>query len=884
MPPEGVIWTPDRRVRVFVSSTLAELAPERAAARSAIEGMHLTPVLFELGARPHPPRALYSAYMNHSDVFIGIYWQRYGWVAPGATVSGLEDEYELSARLPRLLYVKEPAPDREAGLARLLARFQAEGSVSYQKFTGPAELARLVADDLAVLLSERFGPAPSPGSSRLQRPAVPVPLTPTIGRRKETAAVAGLLRRGVRLVTITGTGGVGKSRLAMIVARALMADDRGDVYFISLTSLTDPRHLIATIAGHVGVRLDTPVPLDALADHLRDRPTLLVLDNFEHLAAAASDLISLLDRCGALQMLVTSRHVLRLRGEHEFSLAPLDVPPPAGMDIRKADAVKLFVDRAAAARPGFTLTAANERPVAELCRRLDGLPLALELAAARLRLLEPGELLDRIGTRLDLLAGGAADLPERQRALRATLDWSYNLLTPAEQTLFARLSVFAGGATLAAAEAVCGGDELTDVLEVMASLLEKSLLVHTAPAAGPARFQMLHVVRAYAWERLTERGQAEELRARHARWFLDAVVSREATGDDRWDSLDAEIGNIRPVQTWALERSDLASAATLARQLRPWWWVRGMVAEALEWLERAAALAAQLAPTSVEAGWIALAAGHLQQQAGRSDEAEARLRTAIDLFTSHDQAEGAVAARLALASVLADNRRLPEAITLARDILRQARQAGRDDISEWAASILGTFLTVAGELDAARAAHEQARELAAHLGSGLFVALAHHQLAIVELLAGQLEECWRHLGLAAAIYSRKPHLEGVSYALEVAAAACLAGHDVDQAAGAAALAQELHDTLRLPVWPVLRPLHDRFLGELDAATSGRNRRPAVPSSDPAATLQRICEHHLAGNSSVGGEADQAHRSRHRPLTDGHPRGRGGRGDGEPVRR
>jgi predicted ATPase len=202
---------------------------------------------------------------------------------------------------------------------------------------------------------------------------------------------------------------------------------------------------------------------------------------------------------------VTSRHLLRLHGEHEFALAPLDMPAPAAPDIRRSPAVKLFVDRAAAARPGFALTAGNEQSVAELCRRLDGLPLALELAAARLRLLEPDELLDRIGTRLDLLAGGAADLPERQRALRATLDWSYHLLTPTEWTLFARLSVFVGGATLVTAEAVCGDEQLTDVLEVMASLLEKSLLVHMTPATGPARFQMLHVVRSYAWEWLAAR-------------------------------------------------------------------------------------------------------------------------------------------------------------------------------------------------------------------------------------------------------------------------------------------------------------------------------------------------------------------------------------------
>jgi tetratricopeptide (TPR) repeat protein len=534
--------------------------------------------------------------------------------------------------------------------------------------------------------------------------------------------------------------------------------------------------------------------------------------------------------------------VLRLRGEHEFPLAPLDVPSPVAGGIRKGDAVKLFVDRAAAARPGFALTADNERPVAELCRRLDGLPLALELAAACLRLLEPSELLDRIGTRLDLLAGGAADLPERQRALHATLDWSYHLLTPAEQALFARLSVFAGGATLAAAEAVCGGGEVTGVLEVMAALLEKSLLTHLAPAAGPARFQMLHVVRAYAWERLAERGQIEKLRARHARWLLD-FLSGEETTDDRWDTFDVEIDNIRPVLTSALEHSDLAAAATLARQLRPWWRRRGMVTEALDWLEGATAMATQLAPTSAKTAWITLALGHLQQQAGRSDQAAVPLRTAIELFTAHNEADGALSARLALASVHADEGRLREAITLAQDILSHGRHAAREDIIEWAASILGTFLAASGDLDAARAAQEQAQEAATHLGTGLHVAQAHHQLAVIELLAGRLAECWRQLGRAAAIYSHTPHLEGISYALEVAAAACLAEHNIDQAADTAALAQQLHDTLRLPVWPVLAPLHDRWLRELDAATSGRKHPPAAPAADPVTALRRICEQH-----------------------------------------
>lgn len=833
-------------MRVFVSSTLVELASERAAVRAAIEGMHLIPVLFETGARPHPPRALYSAYIAQSDVFIGIYWQRYGWVAPGQSVSGLEDEYDLSARLPRLLYVKQPAPEREPDLARLLDRFQTEGGVSYRKFTDPDELQRLIADDLAVLLSERFATASPSGQPAPQRSTIPVPLTPTIGRAKEISALANLLRQGTRLVTVTGTGGVGKSRLAVAVALELADERDGDVHLVSLASVTDPRHLLATVAEHVGARLDSPTPLDDLAQHIGDRSAVLVLDNFEHLAAAGTDVVALLEQCPRLQVLVTSRHVLRVRGEHEFGLAPLAVPAPDATHVRKADAVRLFVDRAVAVRPDFDVTKRNEHVVAELCRRLDGLPLALELAAARLRLLEPEELLDRLGSRLDLLAGAAVDLPERQRALRATLDWSYNLLSPAEQTLFARLSVFAGGSTLAAAEPVCGDDELGDVVELMASLLEKSLLVHmTTAAGGPGRFQMLHVVRAYAWERLSEQGETDILRARHARWFLDATRALEKeTTETRYEFFDAEVDNVRDVLAWTLDQADLAAAALLARGLRSWWWIRGMLPEALEWLERAVARSEHIDAAPVDQAWILLALGHCQQQVGLAEAAEAPLRHALDLFAAHGVDDGIVNTRLVLAAALADEGRMTDAIAMATDVLRRARDERRDSLVEWAASLLGTFHAAAGELATARAYEEEAARAAANISSDQYVAMAHHQLAMIELMDHRTDECWRHLGAAATIYRRTPHLDGVSYALEIAASACLAEHEVDRAVEAAAVAQDLHDRLRLPVWPVLKPVHDRLHAELSRLTPTDVRR-SPPRTDPVALLQRLCDAHSA---------------------------------------
>ncbi|HEX2433031.1 MAG TPA: DUF4062 domain-containing protein, partial [Gaiellaceae bacterium] len=267
-----MIRTPDQRVRIFVSSTLDELAPERVAVRRAIEQLHLTPVMFELGARPHPPRELYRAYLAQSHIFVGIYWQRYGWVAPGESVSGLEDEYVLSAGTPRLLYLKMPAPDREGRLSELIERMRSEGSASYRRFETAEELARLVQEDLAILLSERFetdlGGAPASERYLIASPP-PVPATATVGREGEIEAVAELVRGGTRLITFSGAGGIGKSRLALEVARRLATEFGPDLYYVSVEAVTSPELLSRAIADRLQVRLEgTRSPLDALVEYL----------------------------------------------------------------------------------------------------------------------------------------------------------------------------------------------------------------------------------------------------------------------------------------------------------------------------------------------------------------------------------------------------------------------------------------------------------------------------------------------------------------------------------------------------------------------------------------------------------------------------------------
>ena len=332
----GLVRTPDQRVRVFVSSTLQELAVERGAVRDAVIRLRLVPVMFELGARPHPPREVYRSYLAQSQVFVGVYWQSYGRVAPGEQVSGLEDEYLLSAGLPRLIYVKSPAPEREPRLEQMLARIQGDGDITYQRFSEAAELQRLVENDLAVLLSERFEMAQARDGAAEEAPravGLPVPATPLVGRDQETAAVADLvLREGVRLVTLTGPGGVGKSRLAVAVADRLGSGFGDGVRFIELASVTSAGLVPPAIAAGLGLSTSGGRLVTDVVSYLGPKRVLLLLDNFEQVTGAAPLVADLLGAAPGLVVLVTSRTVLRLSGEHEFPVLPLPVPPagPAG--------------------------------------------------------------------------------------------------------------------------------------------------------------------------------------------------------------------------------------------------------------------------------------------------------------------------------------------------------------------------------------------------------------------------------------------------------------------------------------------------------------------------------------------------------------------------
>src|SRR5215468_3721279 len=498
MAETGVIRTPDQRVRVFVSSTLQELTAERQAVRDAVTSLRLVPVMFELSARPHPPRQVYRAYLAQSQVFVGVYWQSYGWIAPGEQVSGLEDEYRLAADLPRLIYVKSPAPEREPRLARMLARIRDEADVSYQRFSDPGQLRGLVENDLAVLLSERFqaaqpragGPGDAQGAPLAG--ALPVPATQLVGRDRDTATIRDLVvGEGVRLVTLTGPGGVGKSRLAVEVARQLEPGFADGVRFADLAPVPAAELVAATVAAALGLNTSGAQVISDVMAYLRPRRLLLVLDNFEQVMGAAPLVADLLTAARGLVVLVTSRMVLRLSGEHEVQVPTLPVPDTTvgsqAAAVQQYPAVQLFVERARAVAPGFGLISGNAAAVAEICRRLDGLPLAIELAAARVKLLPPQALLARLDDRMGLLTGGAVDLPDRQRTLKTTLDWSFGLLPAGQQALFARLGVFAGTFGLLAVEAIyheaaaADPSQAVQVMDTLGALVDSSLVQAETP-------------------------------------------------------------------------------------------------------------------------------------------------------------------------------------------------------------------------------------------------------------------------------------------------------------------------------------------------------------------------------------------------------------------
>jgi predicted ATPase len=813
-PWSASIRTPDQRLRVFVSSTLGELEAERDAARAAIEQLRLAPVMFELGARSHPAQEVYRAYLDQSDVFVGIYWQRYGWVGPGMTISGLEDEFRLATRLPRLVYIKRPAPGIEPGLRRMLDEIKDEGNLAYKAFTDAAELRELLLDDLATLVSERFAESARSGTGYV----VPSPVTALVGRDRDVGEVVSLLRaQDRRLVVLTGPGGVGKTRLALAVLERSRKDWEDGVAFVDLSPVTDPRLVPEAIGAALGfVGQGHERPLDTLGRRLANRHMLIVLDNFEQVLGAAPAVADLLQRARRLHVLVTSRAVLQVRGEQEWRVDPLGLLPPgtSPAELEPAPAVRLFVERVRDVRPGFALTDGNAPAVAELCRRLDGLPLALELAAGWTQLLTPEQILQRLDERMER-PRRLADLPGRQQTLTATLEWSYDLLPEPARQLLARLSVFAAPFTADAAEAVCGWDGL-DVTDSLVTLVDHSMVSPASRADGQPAFRLLEVIRRFASGRLDYR---DELLSHLEDYLLDVLeAAGRQYGSQDWARrrLDSERPNLQAVLRWAAARHRPTSPL-LPRIGDVWIWlmVRGLLRQNSELREQIESWpSAELQGESDQRAWQWLTAqGRVDD--GRFTEAGALLDEMLPDARWREQPSRwgfMLLARALSRPYTADSparAEFEEALAIVRD-------AGDQIILGYVLSHFGLFLGVDGDVTRARALHEEMLHTARSLGDGNQRAEAHYDLAMDALFASDPEPAQPHLAAAAERYADIDNRDGLARCLGALSGLALM-HGRPQLAARLIGATASARAIGLTPWPAVAEAERRITEQVRAS-------------------------------------------------------------------
>ena len=679
-------------------------------------------------------------------------------------------------------------------------------------------------------LAEDLGLDPSPALQELERAILrqdpslaapeaptrstqplPVPPTPLLGRRLELAAVAALFRNdGARLVTLTGPGGTGKTRLALAVAHELEPELRDGALFVNLAPVSSPELLVPAIAEALDVREGERVLAEGVIEHLRERRMLLLLDNFEQILSSAPFVGDLLAAAPRLWILATSRAPLRLAAEREYPVPPFETPD-AELPFEalvKTDAVRLFAARAQAVDPEFELDTASAPEVARVCKRLDGLPLAIELAAARAKLLAPGEILERLEREPNMLPSGPRDAPARQRTLAATIHWSFDLLGPNERQAFVRLGVFVGGCTLEAAEGVC---DMT--LESLAALVDNNLL-----RRREGRFLMLETVRHFAVEQLEEAG-ADDLRRRHAEWLTELAETMQArtlAGEDMtaWlDRIQPELDNIRAALAWSLEHEPELTLRQ-ASSLRLFWEVRGLFREGLQWIEDALPYAAGMSPqiryrALASSGAIATRVGDLDLAQERKEEALALAReVGDDLWIARELSDlGTVAA-------------MREEYDVASEMFEESADLFRKlDVPD-APSRLGTVLSNLGHIASQRGDYELA---IAYTEEALSLESSHKQNAAISsynlgshnLQAGHLEQAHDWLGRTLILTHELGFKEVMAYALAASARLCLLEGDPARAAYLAGIADRQLADAGLLLQPSEQALFDEAKAALE---------------------------------------------------------------------
>jgi len=577
------IKTPDQRLRVFVSSTLRELAEERKAARAAIESIQLIPVMFELGARPHPPKDLYQAYLEQSHIFIGIYWQSYGWIAENETISGLEDELLLSDKFPRLIYVKEPAPEREKKLDTMLDYIRSHGNVSYKSFTTTDELLKYIEIDLAILISERFFThSEAKIKSKITKyNNFPAHLPFLVGREEEISEISDLILNGSsQLITITGPGGIGKTRLSIAVAKSLDYYFEDGLYFADFSNINDENLIICEIAKLFGISAGATADMaKQIIEFVCDKKILLIIDNFEQLSKSASKISELITKCPNLIIIVTSRNPLELSMETEYNIDALSLPDKKQeiSDIEMAPAVILFANRARWADKKFELNEENIYIVSDICRLLGGIPLAIELAAAKVKMFSLNTIREKLTEKLDLLSGGLKDVPARHKTMKAAIEWSYELLNEDEKKIFRRLSVFKNGFFYEAIENICCYD-ISEPFGTIESLITKNFFRKESEINDVSRFSMLVLLHKYSSDLLEQSGEADKLRTVLADYYIkklkeDCTVSYGAIQAKINSEWEVDIQNVMNALDTLLKEKRFTDLIEMIYSLWPVFWI-----------------------------------------------------------------------------------------------------------------------------------------------------------------------------------------------------------------------------------------------------------------------------------------------------------------------
>jgi predicted ATPase len=691
----------------------------------------------------------------------------------------------------------------------------------------------------------RLWPMAPPAAAGAAPAGLPTPATPLLGRAAEHAQLCDLLRQpSVRLVTLTGTGGCGKTRLALQVAATLGPEFADGACFVPLAPLLDAGLVLPTIALALGLKVGGDAPaLAQVREALQRRWVLLLLDNFEHLTAAGAEVAALLAGAPQAKILITSRAVLHIYGEHVVPLAPLPAPARDSRpeSLAANPAVALFVQRAQAVDPSFQLSEANARLVAEICARLDGLPLSIELAAARVRLLSPSGLLARMGNRLGLLSWGSHNLLQRHRSLRETLDWSYGLLNPAAQALFCQMAVFMGGCSAEALEAVAGGD----ILDALMALTDGSM-VQTATRLGERRYQMLETLREYAAERLAARADRSAVRARHAAHYLQLAEAAEpllmGPVQVEWLArLDGERDNLRAAMRHALDAGDGETAGRLASCLRLYWMVRGPLGEGRRWL--AEALAAPGGLPALGQAKMLFVAGRLARQQGDLEAAAAQIAGALAIYRAQGDSQGVASALGALGVVAYDRGAFEQASALHEESLDLRRSLN----DRWgvAATLtnLGEVRRQQGELSRSQELHVEGLALFRALDDARGTAMALLNLGQVLLDTGAIERAAALLHESLTLWYRVGDLVDSAECLEALARLAAAHADSERAARLYGAAAAQRQAAAAALSPVDHARGEQLLGML-AERLGPQRLATAIAAGGALTLAQAVAYAL----------------------------------------